>query len=96
MPVSRTLIRNTVLGALVATGALAASATAASADVVCNRFGECWRVHERYTNYPRNLGARFYDDAWWTRHQHNRRYHWREDRQDSRGYWRHNEWRSFR
>ncbi len=95
MPVSKTLIRNAALGALAAVG-LAASATAASADVVCNRFGECWRVQERYTNYPRSLGVRYYNDAWWKTHEHNRRYHWREDRPDTRGYWYHNEWRPFR
>ena len=94
MPVSRTLIRNTVLGALLAGGTLAATATTASADVACNRFGECWRVHERYTTYPPNLRVRFYDDAW--RDAHRRHYHWRADRDDDHGYYYRGVWRPFR
>ena len=94
MPLSRTLFRNAVLGALLASGALAASATPASADVACNRYGECWTVHQRYTTYPKNLAVRFYDDAWRASHQ-NHRYHWRADRDDDHGYYSHNQWRQF-
>ena len=95
MPVSRTLIRNAALGALLAGGALAVSATTASADVACNRFGECWTVHERYTTYPANLGIQFYDDAWRDAHRHGH-YHWRKDRDDAHGYSWHGHWRDFR
>lgn len=82
----------TALAAAAAVATLA-GATAASADVACNRYGECWRVRERYTTYPTNLGVRFYDDAWAAAHR--RGYHWRRDRDDDHGYWYHNRWRAF-
>ena len=94
MPVSKSLMRKTVLG-LLAGGALVAGAGAASADVACNRFGECWTVHERYTTYPHNLGVRFHDDAWRAAHQ-SHRYHWRADRDDDHGYYHRGAWRPFR
>jgi hypothetical protein len=64
------------------------AATVASAEVVCNRWHECWRVHDRVT-YPANLGVMWHGDAW-------RRpgYHWRADHQD-RGYYRRGVWIGF-
>jgi hypothetical protein len=78
----------------VAGGVLAASATVASADVACNRWGECWTVHDHYTNYPTTLGIIFHDDAWRAAHRHGR-WHWRSDRPDDHGYYSHNVWRPF-
>ena len=78
----------------VAGGLLAASATVASADVACNRFGECWTVRDHYTNYPATLGIIFHDDAWRAAHAHGR-YHWRDDRPDDHGYYDHNAWHPF-
>jgi hypothetical protein len=83
-------ILKTTLIALVAGSAIAA-ASSASADVVCNRWGECWRVHDRL-DYPATVGMRFHDDAWADAHQ--RHYHWRQDRFD-RGYYRNGVWISF-
>jgi hypothetical protein len=82
------------LVATAAGAALALSATPASADVACNRYGECWRVREHYSNYPANLRVMFHDDAWW---EQNRRghYHWRKDRADDHGYYSRGRWRSF-
>jgi hypothetical protein len=79
--------------ATVAVGALAVTATSASADTVCNRYGECWTVHHRYNNYPRNLHIRFHRDDWRARHQ--RHYHWRQDRDDDHGYYTHGRWHTF-
>lgn len=92
----KTLTKTLALGALAASagGALALSATAASADIACNRYGECWRVTERYTTYPPRLGVRFHDDAWRERHRHGH-YRWRSDRDDDHGYYYRGEWRSF-
>ena len=84
-------------GALIATvagGFLAASATAASADMACNRYGECWTVREHYTTYPSALGVIFHDDAWRTEHS-GRHWHYRADRPDDHGYYSHGSWRSF-
>lgn len=83
--VKRALIAAVTSGALVA-------ASAASADVVCNRAGECWHVHNRI-DYPANLGMAFHDEAWATAHQHGR-WHWRADR-DDHGYYRNGAWVTF-
>lgn len=79
------------LAAAVATGALVA-ASAASADVVCNRAGECWHVHDRL-DYPAVAGITFHDDAWADAHRAGH-YHWRQDRFD-RGYYRDGVWIAF-
>lgn len=88
-----TLAKGALL-ASIAGATLALSASAASADVACNRYGECWRVREHYTTYPPNLGVTFHDDAWRAHHRHG--YHWRRDRDDDRtGYYDHGHWRMF-
>ena len=48
---------------LVTVGLLAFGATTASAAVVCNGEGDCWRTKERYT-YPPDAGVRVYSDDW--------------------------------
>jgi hypothetical protein len=83
-------------GALVSAvlgSALTVTSTAARADVACNRWGECWRVHDRYSNYPPELGVIFHDDDWRAHHRHG--YHWRADRSDDHGYYSHGAWRPF-
>ena len=83
-----------VKGALIAavtSGALAA-ASAASADVVCNRFNECWHVHDRL-DYPPAARMVFHDDAWAAAHRAGH-WHWRADRFD-RGYYRNGVWITF-
>jgi hypothetical protein len=77
----------------VAGGAIALSATTASADVACNRFGECWRVHDRTVVYPGHLGVVYHEDGWWD-NGHPHHYRWRADH-DGRGYWRHGAWIAF-
>jgi hypothetical protein len=90
---NKTLAAGTLIAA-VSGGALALSATSASADVACNRYGECWRVTQRYTTYPSNLGVTFHDDAWRQQNRHGQ-YHWRKDRTDDQGYYSHGHWRRF-
>ena len=82
-------IRSLVLGALAGAAALAATAGSASAYVVCNREGDCWRTHERY-NYSPTFGLRIYDDNW--RWRSGERYRWRDYH---RGYWRNGVWITF-
>ena len=93
------ILKNTLAaGALLATvavSALAISATSAAADVACNRYGDCWKVSQRYTTYPRNLRVTFHDDAWRDLHSKGHRYHWREDRADDHGYYNRGQWRPF-
>jgi len=72
-----------------ATGAVLA-ASSASADVVCNRWHECWNVHDRF-DYPPGVGITFHTDDWRMRH---RDWHWRDDH-DGRGYYRNGVWIAF-
>ncbi len=78
------------LGALVALSGGLAAATSAGAAVVCNRYNECWHVHDRLT-YPSGVGITFYDDTWTFP---DATYHWLGDR-DDRGYWAHGRWHRF-
>jgi ABC-type sugar transport system substrate-binding protein len=87
---SKAGLARSALIAAVAAGAFAASS--ASADVVCNRWGECWRVHEHLA-YPPGLGITYHNDAWWAAHQHGR-WHWRADN-FAHGYYRNGVWIAF-
>ena len=87
------LVKGAVIASMAAS-VVVATASAASADVACNRFGECWHVQSRYTNYPPALRVIFHDDAWRAAHSTNR-WHWRDDRPDDHGYYYHNVWLPF-
>lgn len=76
---------------LVGAGALVLSATVASADVVCNEDGDCWRVRERY-EYKPELRLKVYPDNWRWEESENTRYRWREAPSERRGYWRQGVW----
>ena len=93
MKIFKSTLAAGALLATVAVGALAVTATSASADTACNRYGECWTVRDHYNNYPRNLHIRFHGDDWRARHQ--RHYHWRNDRDDDHGYYTHGQWHNF-
>jgi hypothetical protein len=71
-------------------GALALTATGASAAVVCNDEGDCWKVKEKHA-YPPNVGITVYDDDWkWE----GDKYRWREPGV-GRGYYRGGVWIGF-
>ncbi len=89
----KSILATGALTAAVTIGAIAATTTSASAYVACNRWGECWRVHDRYTNYPVGLGVVIREDNWWD--HHHRHYHWRNDRPDDHGYYDHGGWHPF-
>jgi hypothetical protein len=76
-----------VLFAAIAGGTFVATAAPASAEVVCNRWHECWRVNDHY-NYPRALGVVVRDEAWIA---HHRGYRMRAHH-EGRGYWRNGRW----
>jgi hypothetical protein len=80
------------LAAAVAASAIAATAVPASAEIVCNRWHECWTVH-RHVVYPRAAGVIYHRDSW--RRAHERAWHWREEHRDDRGYWRNGVWIHF-
>ena len=48
---------------LMTVGLLVFGATTASAAIVCNGAGDCWRTKERYA-YPPNAGVQIYADDW--------------------------------
>jgi hypothetical protein len=91
---SKSMFAKGALLAVTAAGAILATASSASADVACNRAGECWHVQSRYTTYPPNLGIVFHDDAWQAAHRHGH-YHWRKDQADDHGYYSHGHWHPF-
>lgn len=78
--------------ALVLAGTLTLTATSASAAVVCNEEGDCWRVKERY-EYKPEFRLRVYEDDWRWPEAERERYRWRESR--GRGYWRNGIWIEF-
>jgi hypothetical protein len=72
--------------------ALALSATAASANIACNREGDCWHVQGRYEYRP-EFGVVVHPDSWkWAEREHEK-YRWREH--EGRGYWRDGVWIGF-
>ena len=79
----------TVLGIA---GALALLPTAASAAIVCNDEGDCWRVKEKY-DYRPEFRLHIYDDDWKWADSDKHKYRWRESK--GRGYWRQGVWIEF-
>ena len=86
------------MGNGLAAGTITATATIASADVVCNSYGECWQTRERYTVtvYPTELGVQFYANDWRKSHETDTTYKWMKDRDDDCGYYSHGEWHAFK
>jgi hypothetical protein len=80
------LIKST-LAAVVAVGALAASTARADSYVVCNNANECWRVHDRYTDYPPDAGIVYHDEAWRAAHEHDSHWRWMNDPADDHGWY---------
>jgi hypothetical protein len=74
--------------ALVSLVAIIVSSGAASAAVVCNEEGDCWRVKGR-AEYKPELRLRVYDDDW--KWKDGEKYRWREAGRDH-GYWRGGVW----
>ena len=74
-------------------GVVALGASSASAAVVCNDDGDCWRVKEKY-EYKPELRLRIYDDNWKWADGDRDKYRWREAR-ESRGYWKKGVWIDF-
>jgi hypothetical protein len=76
----------TILGA---TCGLALMSSTASAEIACNREGDCWHVRETHHFQPEH-GVVIHPDDWkWAEHEHDR-YRWREH--EGRGYWHEGHW----
>jgi len=78
-------IRYMLVGSAIA---LSVGAGSASAAVVCNDEGDCWRVKKR-VEYRPELRLRVYEDDW--KWKEGEKYRWREAHSDH-GYWRGGVW----
>jgi hypothetical protein len=88
MKTSRSIPIKSALVAAVALGAFAAMpARAADSYVVCNQWNECWRVHERYTDYPKDAQVTYHDEAWRSAHEHDTHWKWLSDPADDHGWY---------
>lgn len=83
-------LSNILVGVLAA-GAVTATATSASAYIVCNRAGDCWHTHYRPTYGP---GYYRHNDDWYFHRNWDgdRDHHWRQEQHDERGYWDNGAW----
>jgi len=91
----KNVFKTSALAAVLCAAATVALSTAASADVACNRYGDCWHVSQRYTTYPSGLNVQFYNDDWRAAHESDSQYHWRENQKDDHGYYENGEWHNF-
>jgi hypothetical protein len=76
--------------ALFGAAVLAMTAGTASAAVVCNDEGDCWRVRDRPTYGP-DVRLRIHPDNWRWERQRRDHYRWREPGR-GHGYWRNGAW----
>lgn len=87
----RKILIQTAIGAVIGAGALAASASSASAYIACNREGDCWHTDSRFR--APGVTFSFHPDDWyfhqrWDRDRDRRFHEYRE----GRGYWRNGVW----
>jgi hypothetical protein len=80
------------IAALALAGSLTLGTTGASAAIVCNDDGDCWKVKEKY-EYKPEFRLHVYDDDWKWDRAHDHKYRWRESR--GRGYWNKGVWIEF-
>jgi hypothetical protein len=79
------------LGSAIVALSVLAFTTAASAAVVCNGEGDCWRVKKKH-DYPAGLNLHIYGDDWqW---EAGAPYRWRKPG-PGRGYYRRGVWIGF-
>ena len=85
----------TAIASLLGVGAVAATATSASAYVVCNAVGDCWHT-DRHYQYDTGLRVQMHPDSWYFHRDwdHDNTYHWRQHH-DGRGYFRNGVWVTF-
>ena len=75
-------------GLVVGSAALLSTSFGASAAVICNDEGDCWRVKER-RDYEPSLRLRVLPDDW--KWKEGEKYRWREPGR-GHGYWRQGVW----
>ena len=84
-------MKHLLTAGVVTLGLFAFGATTASAAIVCNEEGDCWKTKRSYT-YPPKAGVRVYADDWqWGPKD---KYRWRDARPGP-GYWSKGVWIEF-
>lgn len=73
-----------------AAGALALTAGAASARMVCNSEGDCWHTDQN-VHYPPALGVQIHPDHWYFHQRWDDTHHYR-DYHEGRGYYKGGIW----
>jgi hypothetical protein len=86
----KSLLITTALAAATAAFTLVSSA---SAEVVCNRAGECWHV-DRHYHYAPGLRVTIHPDDWYFHQRWDNDHRWREYH-EGRGYYRDGVWVPF-
>jgi hypothetical protein len=71
---------------------VALTATAASAEIACNREGDCWHIREHHAYKP-EFGVVIHPDNWRWAEGDAHRFRWHEH--EGRGYWRNGAWITF-
>ena len=92
MTVLKKAVSAAAIAMLLGSGALLATASAVSANVVCNAEGDCWHTDAR-VKYPPAVSVQIHPDDWYF-HQHwdgDRDHHYR-DYHDGHGYYRGGVW----
>jgi len=89
MRVSKTALMAGLMMTTMGAGALVASSVAAASSsyVACNRYDECWKVHEKYTRYPADERIVIRDSGWYDSHQHDAQVRWLSDPANDAGYY---------
>jgi hypothetical protein len=82
----------TAFAVLLSAGSIAFTTTSASADVVCNKEGDCWHVKDHYT-YPPEVTIQVHPDDW--KWGENEKFKWHEHEGQGRGYWKGGVWIGF-
>ena len=86
--VKSALVAGAALAALTAGTLAASSASAASTTyVVCNAYSECWKVHQKYSDYPADQRIIYRDDAWWVSHNKDTKWHFLADPASDHGWY---------
>ena len=91
----KAIVSTAAMAAVLSVGALAMSATTASAAMACNASGECWHTDHRY-QYAPAYKVQVHPDSWYFHRDwqkdHTMQY---RDHHDGRGYYRNGVWITF-
>jgi hypothetical protein len=87
MKTIKPMLLQSAIAATIALGSLAATAAHADSYVACNRWGSCWKVQDRYTEYPPEARVVIRDEAWRAAHEHDSHWRWMSDPADDKGWY---------